>query len=783
MPANDDGPGQVRELHWDHFPPSNFLKSKSRRVEQACIRCRSRKAKCNGSRPSCSGCRGANAACIYASPPRKRGLTGGYVRVLETLWGSILERIDGSEHAAIKLLEELVVDRGEEWRMEVLEKWKNSRLLREVNRQLSIWDTPEERVQSQEGKTNAQTKQDGASSLQNPPIFQWRVPEETHVEKDRASSSPAEVITVGTSSTLDYLQSHRSEANQNTKYQKIHSMTVASPLLPYHTSDRHPEGVLTLPDNTWELLNRYFTYTHTWFPILEKSDIYKTAQQYPCPRDQIYEHTAQTGAHAALWAALTLAQLQDVAMPFDPPDIVPAERHGKADTEAYRTARTLIPDEDYPCDLGHVQSLLLLSLASCKAGAWERAWHSAGRALRAAYEVRSKTRNEGYATSLNLCGRQKHVLMGAFILDTVISARVQRPAHVRCHDMADAGLVLEDGIEEWGPWVDISTCRGPNDSNMNQHQPLRVASVFNRLFELSCILHDLANDGQGKDDVPKTYPSLVQILRKWLTSLPKVCTVTGLEDHQSQAPPLLPHVLNLHLLFTAIVAQLEVKTMTFYLWQDLVDPTSMPDLDTPPAQISLLKRMYVERYTESHLFPLIDFATSRALLHLTASQSLSDPRQAAGDILVADPNRRHRSSAGLTHHCSGRRLDDSLELGTFPANETVFEDPVQEEGTGGVTRYPWGPRVRCVGPDFAAALSLGQGGAAHSWSTQAGVQSALNRPAGDEVGKGLAPTTTIGPMTVTDDFGIGPALLGGAVSSECMDYFCDQLAELDDFVW
>jgi hypothetical protein len=54
---------------------------KAKRI--ACIICRKRKLKCDGSKPSCSTCTRLNHNCAYDEVRRKSGPKRGYVKALE----------------------------------------------------------------------------------------------------------------------------------------------------------------------------------------------------------------------------------------------------------------------------------------------------------------------------------------------------------------------------------------------------------------------------------------------------------------------------------------------------------------------------------------------------------------------------------------------------------------------------------------------------------------------------------------------------------------------------
>lgn len=75
--SNDGGvsPPEQDGLQTDNGPP------KAKRI--ACVICRKRKLKCDGTKPSCSTCTRLNHNCAYDEVRRKSGPKRGYVKALE----------------------------------------------------------------------------------------------------------------------------------------------------------------------------------------------------------------------------------------------------------------------------------------------------------------------------------------------------------------------------------------------------------------------------------------------------------------------------------------------------------------------------------------------------------------------------------------------------------------------------------------------------------------------------------------------------------------------------
>lgn len=62
----------------------------------ACIICRKRKLKCDGTKPSCGTCSRLGHKCAYDEVRRKSGPKRGYVKELEARLGASTDRSSGS---------------------------------------------------------------------------------------------------------------------------------------------------------------------------------------------------------------------------------------------------------------------------------------------------------------------------------------------------------------------------------------------------------------------------------------------------------------------------------------------------------------------------------------------------------------------------------------------------------------------------------------------------------------------------------------------------------------
>lgn len=70
----------------------------------ACMICRKRKLKCDGSKPSCSTCTRLGHSCAYDEVRRKSGPKRGYVKALEERLSEWNERASDGRHLARRVV-------------------------------------------------------------------------------------------------------------------------------------------------------------------------------------------------------------------------------------------------------------------------------------------------------------------------------------------------------------------------------------------------------------------------------------------------------------------------------------------------------------------------------------------------------------------------------------------------------------------------------------------------------------------------------------------------------
>lgn len=307
---------------------------------------------------------------------------------------------------------------------------------------------------------------------------------------------------------------------------------------------------LGLPPEAPQLLETYFSYTHTWFPVVTKHAILRTSYLYSAQPMGISRTTTGSGDHAALWAILSYitAQSRPHAGPSSSSSSSSLDQPGffrdpvSKVTEFYTNARSLIPLEEERFELGHIQALLVLTLVNFGIGDWTAAWLLSGQTTRLAIGLQSDENSS--SAGKHSAGQVNAVVLGCFVVDTILSARLKATPHMREDDIR-VGLLEEDGLEEWGPWSDVlSSCQTELPGCQSTARgPLLALSCFNRLVELARLLSRIAIQDPSDPGTPEFCQSMLRDIQTWREKLPPNCHLEerDLQGLEKVPPFLLPH--------------------------------------------------------------------------------------------------------------------------------------------------------------------------------------------------------------------------------------------------
>ena len=313
-------------------------------------------------------------------------------------------------------------------------------------------------------------------------------------------------------------------------------------------------NALQVPPQTSDLLDVYFSVTHSWFPIVAKHNILRASYRYANAPFPITATSPGSGDHAALWAILTytVSQSRD------------NKRDGASglwsNTQAYYSiARSLIPSENARYDLGHVQTLLLLALVNMGLEEWTAAWLMSGEAARMAISMQLGSLDD--TRGFEELRQAKAVFLGCFVIDSLLSFRLSRRPCMHPRDLSSIGLLEEDGLEEWNSWADVlPPVRASQAKNAPRRGPMNTLSCFNRLVELASVLNKIARDCSKGPNSHVFVQQMVLELEQWEDHLPLGCRLIGPESiYPERHSTLLPHQSYLGLTYMATLLWLYLR--------------------------------------------------------------------------------------------------------------------------------------------------------------------------------------------------------------------------------
>lgn len=440
-----DNPPDVSPAASSNTTSTAAAPAKRQRVSRACDQCRAAREKCDGIQPLCFPCVSQNRPCTYAANPKKRGVQTGYIKTLEVALAWLFDKVPGCEEALDNLLmheggqgQNLLVGKDSEKTNRLHKRWRRSKVHREIDRILSGGDASQSRIDKSSPSDDGES--DSEQIARTPRTGQASTP-------SQGLSQPA-----------------------NGRAAKLANALENPALMP---------RVIQLPSTHWRLLDVYFSYTHCWYPVLERHELLKTVNLYPDQGLDIQNISPVSAAHAELWAALALASYQDAAS-AKPVGSAPTEESSLSPDEIYNIARSLIPTEEGDFDIQHARALLLLGLINVGKGKKTCAWILVGLAHRIALDV-----SELYSNDERSSRRSTAVLMGCYILDTLISVHRRGMPSLETAGIIEGMSIPEDNLDEWQPWA---PCDGfganPSYVRTSSRSPAYSLTTFNQLYDV-----------------------------------------------------------------------------------------------------------------------------------------------------------------------------------------------------------------------------------------------------------------------------------------------------------
>lgn len=523
---------------------------------------------------------------------------------MEKLWALSICNIDGFEDALLDMLgttaesaerrSKLMSIWTDDVSSESLhESWKTSRLCSALEKMLSNSEAPPPET----GKRSRNLYEDGPDERHGPRAFR--------VARDSTPLGPEAPRVVFPSNLSPGVKRSRL-SHPSVRRDASHS-----------TNGLHT--TLQLPPQTSQLLDVYFTATHSWFPVVAKHTILRASYLYANAPISIATASPGSGDHAALWAILsyTISQSRNPLHTGSAGQIHLVKEH-------YAVARRLIPSEKERFELGHVQALLLLTLVNIGLEDWTAAWLLSGQAARMAIAMGLGT--SGNTRHPEALRQDKAVFLGCFVLDALMSFRLSRCPAMSPNDLATVGLLQEDGLEEWNSWTDVFP---PSEASHNKYPPRRgpllALSCFNRLTELGSVLNRISRNLSMGYQASSFAQQLILDLTKWDDGLPLGCRLIGPESiYPERHSALLPHQSYLALTYAATLLWLDLR---------LIPGDQGLDRSQQPASVGAKKLLYRSlSMISQHLgnFPLCGVPPIFEIALRTIAEQAFTLRQTAG---------------------------------------------------------------------------------------------------------------------------------------------------------
>ena len=444
--------------------PNTSVPVKRQRVSRACDQCRTAREKCDGTQPRCYPCVSQNRSCTYEFNPRRRGVQPGYIRSLEITLAWIFEEVPGSGEALNVFLTREAGQKmlsGEESADadRLLRRWRKSKMLRDIERVLSGTEPPSplrDKISPDEDVSDS----NGESEQLMPATFSNNFPS---FPSASFSGRPTRRLP---SPCNDYLSAVGLEG--------------VAPSFSIPTGPVSATRRLKLPSQHWRLLDIYFSYTHCWFPILEKQNIFRALYLYPEQGLLISRSDPSCGVHAELWSALALASFQDSASSKSSTPAITEQSGGVLPHQIYEIARGLIPSDNGPFEIQHVRALLLLALINLGRDNVTSTWMLVGFAIRI---LRGHDDSQGPG-NVRHQPRWQSTTLACFILDTMIAVRCNKLPQLTTENIAGIPPLSDNEVEEWEPW---KSCEGFGAEAGLTHlarNPAYCMTTFNQLCRI-----------------------------------------------------------------------------------------------------------------------------------------------------------------------------------------------------------------------------------------------------------------------------------------------------------
>lgn len=359
-----------------------------------------------------------------------------------------------------------------------------------------------------------------------------------------------------------------------------------SPPAPLLRDYNEPTG---LPHDWSHLLERYFTDTHTWFPVAPKHDLLRQAFSLANSSSVIEGQgcAVSDGERAAVFATLAYACYRDALSVNDTPeqfgDLLNPLEDTQQEPSSFSLAKRLQNEaatflakakerSDY--DSGHVQALLVLTILQIDQGHLKQAWITIGQAVYVAVILNIIPSSQG-SSHVVIDDKLRRLFLGIYILETLIAYTLERRPYLQRSDLAKIGPLPVESIEEWEAWRPLDT--RDSSTRKRTHNPGRSLSTFNTFLDLVTLLN---NQAHGLSSLSET----LRHFQEWRTIQPQSRRnpIAALDAVSIDTPP---QILNITLASLSIDAMLQIK----YALPSAIPTSAHESLKTIVRHRSLVK--------------------------------------------------------------------------------------------------------------------------------------------------------------------------------------------------
>ncbi|KAH8701563.1 hypothetical protein BGW36DRAFT_371110 [Talaromyces proteolyticus] len=519
------------------------IKLPTRRISRACDLCRLKKLRCNGVHPTCEACSISGQDCTYGIRAKKRGLPTGYVRILEALWGIVFEVIPDSMSTVLQLLQnaDVVLDHDDKVTLSS-HHVTSADGLRQIWARSSVRRAIDERVlEIEKGEGLLQQTKTTDTSLSSSNFPRWEAP--LQIPSDNLGTSPKDTGSVAIGREMHH---------QN--YLNTTNILLEDGSCVLEGSGFQKKSMLSLPVDAWSLVDAYSQYINAWLPIIPKHHLVRILSSY------------EDGSHcsvpeiALMWAVFALASSE---MRKDTTNVNETQR-----SRRYYHHALKLTSVDNITDTSNLHLVfIILAMLDMSENKWHNASMLTGNAVRYALVVNTRV---GVSS---LSARKDFGILGAFVMDTLISARIEALPHLRSNDIRQMIEFDVQGQEEW-------------DQSPGCQQPLRSLSTFKEYIKLLMILNDYTCYLWQSNHVAASKLSLS--LESWVFNLPRHCNFGSASPGSDQQLVMSLPVANLGLAFDIVFFYIQAGAQT--------DLLARPVSEGSHRNVSRLKEAYVSSF-------------------------------------------------------------------------------------------------------------------------------------------------------------------------------------------